>query len=182
MSLLTLNQPVELMPGWWKFTWSATPGASTYWVYYRGALLTTVTTNEVVVREEVSGGFPQIEVADSGGDRPLQYDHPGRVRLAAWSPAPAAGDVSYLRFDEYIDSTWVPVGYSFENGARYHLWESEFLADGSAHTYRIVPVFTDGTEGTASQHAVLVVRHPSPMKLAATVSGGTTPLATIDEA
>lgn len=181
MSLLAVNQPVERHPRWWEFAWTDT-GADQYWVYYRGALLATPATASITVRAEASGEVPQIEVADAETDRPLQYDHPGRIRLAAWSPPAAAGTLAYMRFDEYLAGSWVAVGYSLENDAQYHLWESGFLEDGSSHRYRIVPVFTDGTAGTPTEYTVLVVRHPTPAKAAAAVSGGTTPVATISEA
>lgn len=142
-------------------------GTPIFYIYIDGTLVAETTHTEYEVSVNVDESYV-VEILDVAGQIPMQV-FPGKQRLNWFG---FTEDVEYYRIDEYVDAAWVERKRKKENGG-YISFTSRFLEDGATHTFRVVPVGTDGNEGTAKQFAVLMVRHPDVPDVGYTYDGGT---------
>lgn len=136
----------------WRLKYSSDLPEPMFYIYLDGNLIAETQQTEYSIAIGLDGDSV-IEVLDDP-DTPLQI-FPGKVRLGWFF----VEGTDYYRIDEYVDSAWLPRYRMPENGG-YMSWRSRFLEDGQTHLFRIVPVGTNGNEGTQRQFSVLMCRRP----------------------
>lgn len=137
----------------WLLKYSSNLESPWFYIYLGGCLIAETPQNQYNIAINMDESSV-IEVLDDPDAQPMQI-FPGKVRLGwFW----AAG-TNYYRIDEYIDSNWIE-RYRMPENNGYLSWQSRFLEDGQTHIFRVVPVGTNGNEGTARQFAVLMCRRP----------------------
>lgn len=157
-----------------RLTWSSDGEDPTYYIWIDGVFAYETSLTEGVF-PIVPGAAAIIDVFDSSSDEP-SVAYPGRF-LIGWWPSDA---VDYYRIDEYYDSAWLERARVIDNGEGFFTWRTRFLEDVTSHQFRIVPVGTDGNEGTATTFTSLMVRHPDPPDVSYSYDSGTTKI-TISE-
>lgn len=137
----------------WLLKYSSGLQEPTFYIYLDGVLIaeTSATQYSIAINLDEAS---LIEILDDPDIQPMQI-FPGKVRLGWFF----VDGTEYYRVDEYIIDTWVERRRIPENNG-YLKWESRFLEDGQTHLFRVVPVGTNGNEGTAKQFAVLMCRRP----------------------
>lgn len=169
---VTLDPPELLSRGvedTYKFTWSSGLPTPTYYIYRDGQALTPGGTTETELIVSVrSGETVVIEVLDDAGALP-QRVFSGRATLG-WHPSVGA---EKYRVEEYVASAWVLRQTVFETGLGWYTWQSEMLADSSAHQFRAVPVGTNGVDGMPITFDIYMARHPDPAEAAQSYDSGT---------
>lgn len=118
-----------------------------------------------------------VEVTDVAGAIP-PFGAAARFTLT-WLSIEGA---TLYRVDRYVDGDWVEQSPSPvpAQGQRCFRWQSERLADGEIHRFRIVPMDNAGNEGDALEFQGRMVRKPDLPRITATVDG--TGELTVDEA
>lgn len=170
MSLITTDNPIEISPSVWRFTWV---GTAPFYVWHRGRLIatTTETTIDVV---QIDGTVPIVEIADDSADVPLQAIHPGWLVLTWRTPVLALVEkIALYRIDQYVSGAWEAVAGVTPNATTYQRYRTDYLADDTTHQFRVVPVMADGTEFDAITFTALVVRYPDVPNVTYTYSAGT---------
>lgn len=153
---VTMNVPEQIDYRSWRVSWSSDVEDPTFYVYVDGALyLTTMDTETIVTVDE--GEVPIIEVLDDEDAIPT-LAWPSRLTLC-WYAEP---DTGYYQVQEYVDEDWIARGNVSDRGEGYFKWQSRVLEDVTSHQFRIIPVGTNGNEGTARTFVCLMVRHPTP--------------------
>ena len=137
----------------WLLKYSSDLEDPWFYIYLDGILIAETPQNQYNIAINMDEGSV-IEVLDDPDALPMQI-FPGKVRLGWFFVA----GTNYYRIDEYINSAWVQ-RYRMPENNGYLLWQSRFLEDGQTHIFRVVPVGTNGNEGTARQFAVLMCRRP----------------------
>ncbi len=151
--MVTIEPPVRMGQHSWKLKYSSDLPEPMFYIYLDGVLIaeTQQTEYDIAVNlDEVS----LIEILDDPDTPPMQV-FPGKARLGWFF----VKGTDYYRVDEYINEAWIERRRLPENNG-YLRWESRFLEDGQTHLFQVVPVGTDGNEGTPKQFAVLMVRRP----------------------
>lgn len=97
-----------------------------------------------------------IEVLDD--DTPPRRAWPAYI-LLQWRAVTGAAE---YRVEESIASVWTARATIRERGTAYYSWRTRALEDGTVHAFRIIPVGTNGNDGTALARSVLMVRRPDP--------------------
>ena len=153
-----------------RLTWSSGLGTPTFYIWIDGtfAYETPLEQGTFAVRP---GEAVVIDVFDASTDEP-DAAYPGRLLLGWWP----SDDVDYYRIDEYYSAAWTERVRINDNGEGFFTWLTRFLEDVTSHQFRIVPVGTDGNEGTATALTSLMVRHPDPPDVSYAYSSGTTKL------
>ena len=165
---VTINAPERISDGVWRFTWSSDLGGTpTFYLYLDGVLMypTTETALDIYVS---SGESVTLQVFDDAADSPDEI-YSGRVTLG-WQPI--AG-VDYYQIEEYVASVWTVRQKISENGSPWYSWRSRYLEDVTVHQFRIIPVGTNGNEGTPATFYVLMVRNPDAPALSFVFDTGT---------
>lgn len=141
-------------PGAVLAEWSSTLEDPTYYMYRDGIYLgsTKRTFAYLPVR---SGELFEFEVLDSSSEQP-ESDLPG-IMVLTWEPGE---NVSYYRVDQWVDSAWSVVAKVYETGLGIYKYVTGYLADETVHVFRIVPVGTNGSDGTAKDFSARMVRKP----------------------
>jgi hypothetical protein len=141
----------------WLLEWATDLPADpvpSFRIYRDGELLSTTTATELLVQADV-GESPIFEVLDDDEpDAPAAY--PAYVTLAWY----AAAGTDYYRIDRLISAVWTEQARVDDDDSGYFTWASGRLADNTTHQFRVVPVGTNGNDGTATSFAVLLVRYP----------------------
>jgi len=156
----------------WRVSW--TGSADLYYVYVDGVLAATTSQTWYDLTVGV-GQSPMVDVLDDSAATPDET-FPAGITLAWYS---VGGGVAQYRIDKYIDGQWVE--QATVSDAWYQVWRSGTLADDTDHQYRIVPIGTNGNEGTAVEYIALVVRNPDPPAVTMAYDAGDGTV-TIDEA
>ncbi len=169
---VTLNPPELLSRGvedTYRFTWSSDLPTPTFYIYRDGVALTPGGTTETeLIVPVLSGESAIIEVLDDAGALPERV-FSGRATLG-WHPSTGA---EKYRVEEYVASVWVLRQTVFETGRGWYTWQSEVLADSSAHQFRAVPVGGNGVDGMPIAFDLYMVRHPDPAEAVQSYSPGT---------
>lgn len=137
----------------WKLKFSSELEEPTFYIYLDGNLIAETEQTEYDIAINVDEGSV-IEILDNADEQPMQI-FPGRLRLGWFF----VEGTDYYRIDEYVGAAWVE-RYRMPENNGFLQWRSRFLEDGQTHIFRIVPVGTNGNEGTAKQFAVLMCRRP----------------------
>jgi hypothetical protein len=125
-----------------------------FFVYRNGALFlqTRATSTSVVLS---AGESPLFEVFDDEDDAPA-LGFPDFVELN-WSPV---DDVAHYRVEQLVDGLWEVRATVSAGTETAFSWRSARLEDSQNHQFQIVPVGTNGNEGTATGFTMLVVHSP----------------------
>jgi hypothetical protein len=151
---VTINEPKQVDSRSWLVSWSSDEDNPTYYVYKDGRIVGTTKDTQMIFTVE-PGEALVIEVLDDEDAEP-QTAYPGRLMLR-WYQSPAT---DYYLVQEYYGGSWVTRKKVADLGQGYFAWQTRFLEDSTVHQFRIVPVGTNGNEGTAKTFSVLMVRHP----------------------
>lgn len=143
-------------PTTWRLNWTSDETNPTFYVYRDGVLIAQTTAVEWEVTVPAGGAAPVFEVLDAD-DEPTQ-GYPATVVLAWYA---AAGAASY-RVEQLDGVDWVEQAEVTDDGLGYLTWQSGTLADGTTHEFRVIPVGSNGNDGTAQAFDVLMVRYPDP--------------------
>lgn len=141
----------RLSPTLWLFRWD---GTALFYVYYEGILAHTLTRNWLQV-DCAPGEQLQVEVLDDPETAP-QPGYPGRGMLH-WS---SVDDAMEYRIEEWVTDAWVLRERVSANGASVYLRQTRFLEDDTEHQFRVVPVHTNGADGTPRYFTFYMVRRP----------------------
>lgn len=151
---VTMGTPVQLGPRAWRLSWSSDLPDPTFYVWRDGRLLmaTAETSSEFSVPV---GESLVVEVLDDADELPESH-WPPRARLE-WQGSTA---VDHYRVEEYVGAAWTLRAKVPDHGeGRFH-WESRVLEDETTHQFRVIPVGTNGNQGTARSFEILMVRVP----------------------
>lgn len=142
----------------WYWAWTSnTAPSGPFYVYVDGVYAATVYQPWYQV-ELALGEQVQIEVLDDTSAPSEAY--PSRTVLM-WDAS--ADAVSFYRVDEYSGGVWTQVTLMQPASGQTHFeWQTDPLADGSAHVYRVVPVDAAGNDGVSKRFDVTMVRRPDP--------------------
>jgi hypothetical protein len=155
----------------WLIKWSSNAATPvTFRVYSEGRLLTPnglVSSNgrghwTLVV---MPGEYPFFEVLDKACSIP-SIAFSGHLDLQWYG----TGNKQY-RVEKYNGASRDIQETITDDGRGYFTWGSEWLADVTTHTYRIVPVSTASNDGTALSLICPMVRHPDSPSVAVTYNG-----------
>lgn len=150
----------------WYWAWASnTAPTGPFYVYLDGVYATTLYQPWYQL-ELTPGEQVQFEVLDDTSAASDAY--PSRA-LLSWDASPDA--VTAYRVDEYSGGVWTQVTLMQPAAGQTHFdWQTDPLADGSVHTYRVVPVDDAGNDGVSKQFSMTVVRRPDPPTVARTWS------------
>ena len=171
-------QPPEQIGSWsWLISFSSSLEDPTFYVYVNGKLYATTDQENIIIT--ISPGETSenvyVEIFDSAGETPAEV-FPGRLTLH-WK---ASSNTDYYRIDECVDASWVERARVYDSGEEYFSWKTRFLEDVTEHTFRLVPLGTNGNEGGELILVCLMVRYPDQPELELTYSDATHKV-TIDE-
>lgn len=141
----------------WRLRWVSDAGSGVLFRVYRDGLLVAQTQQTECIVAIAPGTSPVFEVLDDPDAEPSD-GFPPFVTLQ-WAQT---RDTAQYRVEEFISGNWTTLAVIPEEDAAYNRWSSEPLDDGSTHDYRVVPVGTNGNDGTPVTFAVLIVRVPDP--------------------
>lgn len=150
-----------------RLSWASDLPDPTFYLYRDGRLeLSTTETTTVVAVDPADS--PTFDVFDDPADAPTPAC-PDRLTLA-WYATPATA--SY-RIEQFDGGGWAAAGDVPDDGSGYYTWDTGRLADGVVHSFRVVPVGTNGNDGTPRQFSALVARVPDAPAVAMTYSAAT---------
>lgn len=153
--MITLLTKQQLGPQMWELTWASDLGGTpTFYVYRDGilALSTTRTSHRFQVFE---GEILQIEVLDDANTLPATV-YPRNV-LLQWEPV--ANSAKYL-VQQWDGAAWDTIRTVLATGRAVMSHSTAKLTDGTQYKFRVVPVGTNGVNGTAREWTIDVVGRP----------------------
>lgn len=152
---VSISAPVPVGSDSYRVAWASDlPGSVRFYLYQDGVFLRETTETDAVFRV-APGEQLVIEIFDDPADEP-EAAHPGRITLW-WYPV--ANTVHY-RIEEYASPWWVQRAIVQASGQSSYRWQSRFLEDCQVHHFRVVPVGSNGNDGTPLELSALVVRIP----------------------
>jgi hypothetical protein len=152
---VTVNTPQQLDSLNYRLSWSSDLADPLFRIYQDGLLIDTTRANSRDFSVSV-GESLIVEILDD--DSEPQHAFPGRF-LLGWYPT---GETAFYRIEKENGGTWKKKTTVNEIGQGFYSWRSDFLEDCQLHTYRIIPIGTNGNEGDPVVISALMVRHPSP--------------------
>lgn len=153
---VTISKPVKIGQRSFSVGWSSSLTTPTFYVYQDGLLISTTQLTEQVFTVE-AGESLIVEVLDSPTEAPITA-FPGKLTIGWYS---SAGAASY-RVEELILGAWTLRADITDNGQGFFRWKTRFLEDVTVHQFRVVPVGTNGNNGTPLVFSAIMVRHPDP--------------------
>jgi hypothetical protein len=159
--MLTMNPAVNAGGTSWRLSWTS-DGPGPFYVYdlSEGGLIGTTYQTAFTITLE-PGESRVIEVRESAyAVTPRGY--PSRL-LLFWY---AVAGTSYYRVEEYAGGLWTLRQMIYDRGQGHFSYRTPPLEDGSVASWRVVPVGTNGSEGTPATWTALMVRHPDPPQVA----------------
>ena len=157
----------------YELKWSSDLSSPLYYIYKGGSLFLTTYKEELEIILQ-PGENSVIEILDTAAAPTTIY----RDRVALWWYA--VDDVDYYCVDEYVDAEWVQRARIPEDNRRAYQWITRSLEDVTEHKFRIVAVGINGSESTAREYTLLMVRNPDVPELTYTYDSNTNKL-TISE-
>jgi len=151
---VTIATPEQIDAQNWRVTWTSDVEDPTYYVRRDGELIATTSQTAMFFFVE-SGESLSLEVLDDA-DEVAAAGYPGRITLT-WGDVAAT---DHYRVEEYVAAAWTLRTTVTDDGSKYFTWNSRYLEDCTTHQFRIIPVGTNGNQGTALTLTVLMVRHP----------------------
>ncbi len=148
---LTLSAPVRVSRNLWLIKWSGATGP--FKVYRDGRLIATTEGFETTIMVS-ENEYPVIEVRDDDESPALGF--PRQLKFQ-WAKTLAT---DHYLIQKFVASSWDLIARIPDNGQEYFDYVTGILADVTIHQFRVLPVGTNGNEGTAKTWAVLVVGHP----------------------
>lgn len=137
-----------------RVTWTSDDPAPLFRIWRDGNLL--LTTASYMNFTLLAGEMPVIEVFDD--DTVPSSAYPGNMILFWYHVATA----EKYRVEEYVGSEWVTRCTYLDEGQGSFQYRTEFLADETNHSWRIVPVGENGNDGASPlAFDFLMVRVPS---------------------
>ena len=155
---ITMNPPVRAGGSSWRFTWTSDSVAPTFYIYNRseGALIAQTTETALVI-SLAPGEAPVIEVREDAYDT-IPRGYPSRL-LLFWYAGVA---VKYYRIEEYVGAAGVARARIYDRGEGHYQYRTRALTDAAAYSWRIIPVGTNGNDGTAVTWTGTLVTYPLP--------------------
>lgn len=156
---ITENPPERIDLTTFRLSWSSdrTPPV-TCRVYREGALVSTQTSStgdfELIVGIP-SGDHPYFEILDKDC-QVSGIAFPGRMTMQ-WTRV--SGAETY-RVDEYVSGDWTERKTYLDDGSGAYTYLSRWLEDVTQHQFRVVPIGSDGNDGTEKDFTFIMVRHP----------------------
>lgn len=158
---VTYNEPEYIGANTWRVSWSSSlgsPPAGGYRLFKNGVQV----GGGVVFVESWDftlqpGEALTFEALDDANALPAQA-WPKRLTLG-WRPSATAAK---YRIEEYVASAWTARKTIHDDGRAWYRWESRVLEDVTSHQFRVVPVGSNGNDGTPLAFAALMVREPDP--------------------
>lgn len=156
VAILALLPPVHITGDLWLVRWSSQLSGPFY-VWVNGKLArVTHQTAMAVHAENIEQVKEVVEVFAFVTDEP-QIVRSTRLQLQ-WG---ATASTKEYRIERYIDSSWEVEAVIEDHGGNEYMYRSPSLADSQVHQLRIVPVGTNGLDGTALTLSKRMVRHPN---------------------
>ena len=152
---VTVSSARQLSPRSFLVGFTSTLSSPTFYVYLDGTLIETTQRAQSVINVEPNVQFI-LEVLDSPTDTPVVV-YPSRWWLN-WGPS--SGAVDHYRVEEFVSAAWVLRAKVPHSGRSAYRWLTRHLEDVTTHQFRIVPVGTNGNQGTAATITGLMVRQP----------------------
>lgn len=143
--------------GRWLVAWSSTLGSPPPDGYriFKSGVLVAQTDQESWQFTLAPGEQLVLEVLDDADQEP-ESAFPGTL-LLGWR---RTANTQEYRVEEYVGGLWVERRTVPDNGREWYSFESRFLEDVTTHQFRVIPVGTNGNDGTAISFSALMVRHP----------------------
>lgn len=145
---------------------TSTLESPTFYVWVDGALFGTTTGAYMDIPVGLNR-IAQVDVFDDANDAPAVV-LPSTVILR-WEDMTEA---AIFRVEQWVDAAWVVRAQVPSANGRMPRWESEPLADGETHMFRVVPVDGTGRDGVPREFSGLMVRYPDAPVAAISVAGG----------
>jgi len=166
---VTMNPPENVGGNSWRFSWSSDQDDPTFYVYdlSEGGLLDTTKGTSITITLE-PGESRVLEVTEEELAA-VPRGYPSRLLLYWYGPA----GTSYYKVEEYVGAAWVTRARIYDRGQGHFTWRTRPLEDVTTHQFRIVPVGTNGNEGTPVTWSALMVTHPAPPEVDYAYSSGT---------
>lgn len=154
--------------GAFRVVWSSTLSTPTFYVFVDGKEVTRTTLTSRVFHVE-AGATPVLEVLDDPDETP-SLARTSR-RQMQWQ---GSGATARYRIERYNGADWDEVG-SVEDIGVGGLFDfnTDPLPDGTAASYRVVPIGTNDNEGTPAALTINQVRHPDPPDVGYAYAAGT---------
>lgn len=141
-------------------------GTPTFFIYVDGKLVSEQQHTDYIVYLS-AGHSPHIMILDA-----LDAEHierfPGRI-MAQWSDTAAT---DHYRLEEFISAAWVLRAKIPDLGESLFKWFTRYLEDVATHQIRLIPVGTNGNQGTAISVGILMVRFPDIPDVSYTYNSG----------
>lgn len=140
----------------WIFSWTSTESDPTFSVYRNGQFLTSTKRNCVTIDaapSDIIQIFDDTETP-SEGNEPTVDIH--------WASVPNTKKYRIDKETSPSSGTWNHVQTVEDLGQAQFKFRVDPLVDDVATSFRVVPVGTNGNDGTAASFQVTVPRHPDP--------------------
>lgn len=85
----------------------------------------------------------------------------------------AVAATAAYRVEQSIDAAWVTLHEVADDGRQLYQWRTPLLPAGTATSFRVTPIGTNGNDGTPVTPTVTLAGQPDPPEVAATYDLGT---------
>jgi len=138
----------------------------TFYIYVNGDFVTETQETSYEITAPLNTQF-QFDVLDDADALPEEF-FPGTITLR-WDGTP---DSTSYRAEEYVDSAWVAKRVVIHDDRRLFHYDSELLDDSTVHRFRVVPIDTQGRNGTTLEFEAEMCRFPDTPSQAISITGG----------
>lgn len=168
MAALVITTATRLPGGMVYLRWTVGDFGPPYRIFVNGVHVDTTQATELRIYVP-EGETPPIDVIDDPDEEP-EVVRSSRLTLG-WSQS---SDVDHYRVERFISSTWTEIGRVKETGDSAYSFRTPVLDDDTTHQLRVVPVGSNGLDGTAQQfNDFKVIRHPDVPDVAFLFDDGT---------
>lgn len=158
MNMVTIESITRLSARTWRLAYSSDQGDPVYTIRVGGEIAATTRLGEYVLTLVDGSERPLVEITD-GSEAGTERAWPTRMTLA-WYASLAT---DHYRVEQFIGAAWTLIDTVRALGEQtYFEYRTAPLADVTTHQFRIIPVGTNGNQGTAREYSALMVRHPDP--------------------
>lgn len=151
----------------WLLAWASDLAAPVFRIFRDGRLVDTTTLTEALV-SAAPGEAPVFEVLDDPLAAPTPAYPP--YLLLTWLSVPGC---DHYRVEQFVSAAWTARKDVPDDGSATFSWQSPTQPDGLVAQFRVIPVGTNGNDGTPLTFAELVVHVPDPPACAYAYSAGT---------
>ena len=165
---LTVNETAA------RISWTSTNPDARFFVFVDGIQRLS---NSLITFIDISVQVGQnvfVQVFDSENDI-ARAGFPNRFTLG-WFRVPATAQ---YRVEEFVSAVWIVRARINDLGEGFFQFISGPLADDTVHQFRVIPVGTNGNDGTALTFSTRMIRIPDPPSVVHTYNGSGTPTFTV---